>query len=105
MTRVSQDTVTYHTWWWIIAIFCCLDWDDQNLLPYVFHSLQGFSGHLARCLWEDATLNDIPQMLDKHYGMVMTFNTLSKGLYSLKHGSGENVAKFRIFLSQQEQIL
>ena len=37
--------------------------------------------------------------------MVMMFDTLSKELYSLKQGSGENVAKFRVHLSQQVQIL
>ena len=35
----------------------------------------------------------------------MTFDTLSKELYSLKQGSGENVAKFGVCLSQQVQIL
>ena len=33
------------------------------------------------------------------------FDTLSKELYSLKEGSGENVAKFGVCLSQQAQIL
>ena len=44
-------------------------------------------------------------MLDEHYGMAMMFNALSKELYSLKQGSRENVAKFRVCLSQQVQIL
>ena len=38
-------------------------------------------------------------MLDEHYGMVMTFNILSKELYSLKQGMGENVAEFRVCIS------
>ena len=54
---------------------------------------------------KDATLTDILQMLDLHYGMVMTFKALSKELYSLKQGSRENVAEFRVHLSQQVQIL
>ena len=44
-------------------------------------------------------------MLDEHYGKVTMFNALSKELYSLKQGSGENVARFRVHLSQQVQIL
>ena len=44
-------------------------------------------------------------MLDVHYGMVMTFDTLSKELYSIKQTPGENVAEFRVCLSQQVQIL
>ena len=32
-------------------------------------------------------------------------DTLSKKLYSLKQGSGENIAKFRVHMSQQVQIL
>ena len=39
-----------------------------------------------------------------HYGVVMMFDTLSKELYSLKQGSGENVAEFGVCLSQQVQI-
>ena len=101
----TKDAVTYHSWQWDIAIFCCLGWDDQHLLPYVFWSLQGFPGDLARSLGEDATLNDILQMLDKHYGIVMTFNTLSKELYYLKQGSGENITEFGVHISQQVQIV
>ena len=44
-------------------------------------------------------------MLDEHYGVVMTFDTLSKEPYSHKQGSWENVAKFGVCLSQQVQIL
>ena len=57
-------------------------------------SSKGFPGDLARGLGEDATLPDILQTLDEHYGMVMTFNAHSKELYSLKQGSRENVAEF-----------
>ena len=35
----------------------------------------------------------------------MTFEVLSKELYSIKQGSGENVAEFGVHLSQQVQIL
>ena len=76
-------------------------WDDCHLLPYVFRSLQGFLGDLARSLGEDATMSYVLQMLDEHYGVVMIFNALSKELYSLKQGMGENVAEFRVCLSQQ----
>ena len=98
--KKTKDAVTYCLWQWDIAIFCCSGWDDQHLLPYVFQLLQGFPGDLARSLGEDATLNDILQMLDKHYGVVMMFNTLGKELYSLKQGSGENMAQFGVCLSQ-----
>ena len=90
----TKDAVMYHSWWWDMAIFHCSGWDDQHLLPYVFWSLKGFLEDLARCLGKDTTLNDILQMLDEHYGVVMTFDTLSKELYSLKQGSGKNMAKF-----------
>ena len=75
------------------------------MLPYVVMSSQGFLGDLARSLGEDATLTDILWMLDELYGMVMTFDTLSKELYSLKQTSGENVAEFAVHLSQQVHIL
>ena len=44
-------------------------------------------------------------MLDEHYGVVMIFKTLSKELYSLKQGLGENVVEYGVHLSQQVQIL
>ena len=88
-----------------MAIFCWSGRDDQHLLLYIFHSLQGFLGNQARGLGEDANLNDILQTLDEHYGVVMTFDTLSKDLYSLKQGLSENVAEFGVWLLQQVQIL
>ena len=63
--------------------------------------ITGFPGDLARSLGKDDTLTDILQTLDEHYGVVMTFTTLSKELFSLKQGSVENVAEFRVCLSQQ----
>ena len=98
----TKDTVTYHLWCRDVAIFCHLGWDDQHLLPYIFWSLQGFPGDLARSLGEDATLTDHLQMLNEHYSMVMTFDTL---FYSLKQGSWENVVQFGVHLLQQVQIL
>ena len=44
-------------------------------------------------------------MLDEHYSIVMTFNILSKELYSLKQEFRENVTEFWVHLSQQVQIL
>ena len=44
-------------------------------------------------------------MLDEHYGVMMTFDALSKELYSLKQTPGENVAEFGMHLWQQVQIL
>ena len=101
----TKDGVTYCSWQWDIAVFHHSGWDDQHFLLYIFWSLQGLSGDLVRSLGEDTTLNDILLMLDEHYGVVMTFDTLSKELNSLKQGSGENVAKFGVHLSQQVQIL
>ena len=100
----TKDAVTWHSWQWNIAIFCHSSWDNQHLLPFVFWSLQGFLRGLAS-LGEDTTLNDIHQMLDEQNGIVMMFDTLSKKLYSLKQGSGQNVAECRVHMSQQVQIL
>ena len=44
-------------------------------------------------------------MLDEHYGFIMTFNALSKELYSLKQGLSESIAEFVIHILQQVQIL
>ena len=82
--KKTKGAVTYNTWQWYIAIFCHFDWEDQHLLPYIFQSLKGFPGDLARSLGEDTTLNDVLQMLDEHYGVLMMFHALSKELYSLE---------------------
>ena len=79
-----KDAVTYLSWWWDVAIFCWSGWDDQHLLLYIFHPLQVFLGNLACRLRKDAILSDVLQMLDKHYGVIMMFDALSKELYSLK---------------------
>ena len=55
-------------------------------------------------LGKDAIINDVLQKLDEHYAVVMMFDALSKELYSLKQGSGKNVAEFGVHLSQQVQI-
>ena len=44
-------------------------------------------------------------MLAEHYGVVMTFDILSKEPYSIKQGSWENVAEVGVCLSQQAQTL
>ena len=43
-------------------------------------------------------------MLDEHYGVIMTFDALSKELNSLKQGPNDNIAEFGVHLSQQVQI-
>ena len=100
-----MDAVTYNSWHWDESMCHCSGWDDHHLLPYVFRSFQGFLGDLVRSLGKDATLDNDLKMLDKHYGVVMTFDALSKMLYSLKQEMGENVAEFVVCLSQQFQIL
>ena len=59
-------------------------------------------GRPGRSLGEDGTLC---HALHKHYGVVMTFDTLSKEFYFIKEGMGENVAEFGLHLFQQVQIL
>ena len=66
--------------------------NDCHLLPYVFRSLQGFPGDLASSSGEDTTPGYVLWMLDEHYGVMMNLDALSKELYSLKQGMGENVA-------------
>ena len=101
----SKDAVTYCSWWWDVAIISWSGWDDQHLLPYIFCSLQGFPGDRARSLGKDATLSDILHMLDEQYGVIMTFNALSKELYLFKQGSSKKIAEFGVHLSQQVQTL
>ena len=80
----AKDAVTYHSWHWNMSVFCHSGWDNCHLLPCVFRSLQGFPGDLVRSFGEGAILDDDLWILDEHNGFMMTFNTLSKELYSLK---------------------
>ena len=102
--RKSKDAVTYHSWQWDVVIFHWSGLDDQHFLPYALHLLQGFLGNVARSLGKDATLNDVLQMLDEHYGVVMMFDVLSKEFCSLKQGLSENVAVIGVHLLQQVLI-
>ena len=86
---------------WDVAVFHLSGWHNHHLLLYIFYLLQGFPGDLASILDKDATLSDVLQTLDKHYGVVIMFKTLSKEIYSLKQGLGENVAEYRVHLLQQ----
>ena len=54
-----KDGVTYHSWWWDVAVFHQSGWDDQHLFSYFFCLLRGFPGNLARSLGEDATISNI----------------------------------------------
>ena len=75
------------------------------MLLYIFQLLQGLPRDIARSLGEYATLTNVLQTLDEHYGMLTMFDTFSKELYCFKQGSRENVAVFRVCLSEQVQIL
>ena len=95
----SKDAVTYCSWQWDVTIFHWSRWDNQHLLPYVFHSHQEFPADLANSLGKDATLSVVLQTLDKDYSLIMMFDALSKELYSLEQGWHENVAEFGVQLS------
>ena len=80
-----------------------LGWPTLVAIPLLV--MTGVSWRPCQEFRQVATLTDVLQMLDEHYSIVMMFNTLSKELYSHKQDSGENVAEFRVCLSQQVQIL
>ena len=86
----TKDAVTYCSWQYFLLL-----------------SL-GWPAFAAICL--QVIARTVPWMMSSrhwtcHYDMVMMFDALSKELYSLKQGSGNNVAKFGVCLSQQVQIL
>ena len=56
-------------------------------------------------VWVRMSLGNVLQTLDEHCSVVNTFNVLGKEHYSLRQGTGENVAKFKVCLSQLVQIL
>ena len=74
-------------------------------IPMSSSLCKGFLGDLVRSLDEDGTLSNVLWMLAEHYDIMMTFHALSKELYSLKQGMGENVSEFGVCLSHQVQVL
>ena len=63
-----------------MAIFRQSGWDYQHLLLMFFTHHKDSWVTWLKGLGEDATLSDILQTLDEHYGVVMMFNALSKEL-------------------------
>ena len=100
-----KDAVTYCSWWGDMAMFLSVRFGSSTFAAIHFPLIARISRQLGLELGKHATLNDMLQMLDKHYGVIMAFNTLSKELYSLKQGLGEEIAEFGVCLSQQVQIL
>ena len=71
----------------------------------MYQSLQGFPEELAQSLGTDATLQEVMQMLDEHYGVVMTFNALNKQLYMLHQGYQEGMSKYDVWLAWHVWII
>ena len=81
----AKDTVTYG----IHGIGMCpcstaLVGMTATCCPLSLGLCKDIQEDIARSLGEDATLGNVLQMLDEHYGVVITFNASSKKLFSLK---------------------
>ena len=55
----TKDAITYQSWHWDLAVYCCPGCQDCTLLPYVICSLQGNPGELVRSSGTDVMLDDI----------------------------------------------
>ena len=88
----AKDTVTYQSWCWDLMVFCQAGCQDHTLLLYVFCSLQGYPGELARSLGTDITLDGIIAILDEHYNNVKTLDALNQELFQLQMGKKESVS-------------
>ena len=95
----SKEILTYCTWQWDVVIPRRSGCGDQAVLPHMYQSLKGFPGELAQSLGKDATLQEVLQVLDDHYGVVMTFNALHKELYMLLQGYQEGMSEYGIQLA------
>ena len=67
-------------------------YQDSILLPYAFHSLQGYLGELVRSSRTDITLDDVLTILGKHYNNVKTLDALNQELFQLCMGKKETVS-------------
>ena len=38
-----KDAITYQSWCWDLMVYCQAGCQDHTLLPYIIHSLQGFT--------------------------------------------------------------
>ena len=92
----SKDTLMYCTWHCDVAIHRRSECEDQTLLLHMYQSLRGFPKELAQSLGEDATLQEVLQMLDEHYRVVMMFDALNKELYMLHQGYQEGMSEYGV---------
>ena len=76
----TKDTITYHSCYWDLTVYCQAGCWDCTLLPYAIHSLQGYSGELVRSSGMDITLDDIFNILDEHYNNVKALDALNQEL-------------------------
>ena len=95
----------YDSWHFDVPTYHRAGHHDRVLLPEVIRSLQGEPRKLVRHLGKRATLSQVLRTLDKYYGVIQSFDSLSKELYALQQGVQELVAKFGIRLTEQVQIL
>ena len=76
----AMDAVTYHSWRWVLMVYCHVGCRDCILLLYAIQSLQGCPGELVQSAWMDITLDDVLTILDEHYNNVKALNALNQEL-------------------------
>ena len=79
-------------------------WRPSSLTTFVLISTW-FSQVFAQNLGKDTTLQEQLQMLDKHYGVVMTFDALNKELYMLHQGYQEGMSEYGVWLALHVWII
>ena len=92
----GKEDVLYLMWHFDIVAYLQVGCADKDLLPHVYESLQGYPGDLVQSTGKDAYLDDILYYLDEHYRNAMTFDSLSREIYTMKQSPDENVSDFGI---------
>jgi len=98
--------VSYRQWRHDVKVAQQAGWPDAALLPEIHFSLSGTPGELARTLDPTtATVAQVLQLLDKHYGGVKSLDLLEAQMATLKQEKKESAADFATRLCHHLAVL
>ena len=101
----TKDAMTYQSWCWDLTVYHHARCQDNTLLPYVNHSLQGYPGELVRSSGTDVTLDDILTILDERYNNNKALDALNQELFQLRMSEKETLSDWGVHLSRLLQVL
>ena len=90
---------SYRLWRSAIFRWKRANYSDDQILAEAFSTLKGEPAELVQDLGEDATLDEMMEVLDGHYGNVLDYDALNSELYTMKQAFSESVTAFGVRVS------